>query len=83
MSRPATIVAIFGPTGIGKTAVAIELAERLRADGEDPAAISACAARANSPALELAVSGSVPTSRCSSRARSAGPGAPVSTSRPA
>ena len=41
MPRPATIVAIFGPTGIGKTAMAIELAERLRADGEDPAAISA------------------------------------------
>jgi tRNA dimethylallyltransferase len=39
--RPSTIVAIFGPTGIGKTAVAIALAERLRADGEDPAAISA------------------------------------------
>ena len=38
---PPTIVAIFGPTGIGKTAVAIALAERLRAEGEDPAAISA------------------------------------------
>jgi tRNA dimethylallyltransferase len=36
-----TLVAIFGPTGIGKTAVAIALAERLRADGEDPAAVSA------------------------------------------
>jgi tRNA dimethylallyltransferase len=36
-----TLVAIFGPTGIGKTAVAIALAERLRATGEDPVAVSA------------------------------------------
>ncbi len=35
------VIAIFGPTGIGKTAVAIELAELLRARGEDPVAISA------------------------------------------
>ena len=35
------VVAIFGPTGIGKTAVAVALAERLRARGEDPVAISA------------------------------------------
>jgi tRNA dimethylallyltransferase len=41
MTQPPTIVAIFGPTGIGKTAVAIALAERLRAGGEDPVAISA------------------------------------------
>ena len=34
------LVAIFGPTGVGKTAVAIELAERLRQRGEDPVAIS-------------------------------------------
>jgi tRNA dimethylallyltransferase len=34
-------IAIFGPTGIGKTAVAIELAERLRACDRDPVAISA------------------------------------------
>ncbi len=36
-----TIVALFGPTGVGKTAVAIALAERLRANGEDPVAVSA------------------------------------------
>lgn len=34
------VVAIFGPTGIGKTAVAIELAILLRANGEDPVAVS-------------------------------------------
>jgi tRNA dimethylallyltransferase len=36
-----TIVALFGPTGVGKTAVAIALADLLRADGEDPVAVSA------------------------------------------
>jgi len=35
------IVALFGPTGVGKTAVAIELAALLRARGEDPVAVSA------------------------------------------
>lgn len=35
------VIAIFGPTGIGKTSVALALARRLRADGEDPIAISA------------------------------------------
>jgi tRNA dimethylallyltransferase len=35
------VIALFGPTGIGKTAVAIALAERLRAQREDPVAISA------------------------------------------
>jgi tRNA dimethylallyltransferase len=39
--RVPTVVAVFGPTGVGKTAVAIALAERLRADGEDPVAVSA------------------------------------------
>jgi tRNA dimethylallyltransferase len=34
-------VAIFGPTGVGKTAVAIALADALRARGEDPVAVSA------------------------------------------
>ena len=41
MTPQARVIAIFGPTGIGKTAVAIELAELLRARGEDPLAISA------------------------------------------
>ena len=35
------VIAIFGPTGVGKTEVAIALAERLRGDGEDPVAVSA------------------------------------------
>jgi tRNA dimethylallyltransferase len=34
------VIAIFGPTGVGKTGVAIELAELLRKRGEDPLAIS-------------------------------------------
>jgi tRNA dimethylallyltransferase len=34
------VVALFGPTGVGKTAVALELADRLRERGEDPVAIS-------------------------------------------
>jgi tRNA dimethylallyltransferase len=34
------VLAIFGPTGIGKTAVAIAVAERLRSGGEDPVAVS-------------------------------------------
>jgi tRNA dimethylallyltransferase len=34
------VLAIFGPTGVGKTGVAIELAELLRQRGEDPVAIS-------------------------------------------
>ena len=39
--RVLSVVAVFGPTGVGKTAVALALAERLRADGEDPVAVSA------------------------------------------
>jgi tRNA dimethylallyltransferase len=34
------VLAIFGPTGVGKTGVAIALAEELRKRGEDPVAIS-------------------------------------------
>jgi tRNA dimethylallyltransferase len=36
----ADVVAIFGPTGVGKTGVAIELAELLRKRDEDPIAVS-------------------------------------------
>jgi len=35
-----TVLAIFGPTGVGKTGVAIALAERLREAGEDPVAVN-------------------------------------------
>jgi tRNA dimethylallyltransferase len=35
------IVALFGPTGVGKTAVAVAIAELLRERGEDPVAVSA------------------------------------------
>jgi tRNA dimethylallyltransferase len=35
------VFALFGPTGVGKTALAVALAARLRAAGEDPVAVSA------------------------------------------
>jgi len=35
------VIALFGPTGVGKTDVAIALAERLREVGESPVAVSA------------------------------------------
>jgi tRNA dimethylallyltransferase len=35
------LIALFGPTGVGKTEVAVALAEQLRADGENPVAVSA------------------------------------------
>jgi tRNA dimethylallyltransferase len=37
----AEVIALFGPTGVGKTDVAIALAERLREIGESPVAVSA------------------------------------------
>ena len=35
------VIALFGPTGVGKTAVAVALAQLLRAQGRDPVAVSA------------------------------------------
>jgi tRNA dimethylallyltransferase len=35
------VIALFGPTGVGKTAVAVALAAKLRAAGEQPVAVSA------------------------------------------
>src|SRR4051794_14895473 len=40
-TRAVDVIALFGPTGVGKTAVAVALAERLRERGEEPVAISA------------------------------------------
>jgi len=39
-ATPLNVIAIFGPTGVGKTGVAVALAELLRERGEDPVAIS-------------------------------------------
>jgi tRNA dimethylallyltransferase len=39
--RPPAVLALFGPTAVGKTAIAIAIAELLRARGEDPVAVSA------------------------------------------
>jgi len=38
---PTAVIALFGPTGVGKTEIALALARRLRARGEDPVAVSA------------------------------------------
>lgn len=38
---PSSVIALFGPTGVGKTELALVLAERLRARGERPVAVSA------------------------------------------
>jgi len=40
-ARSGVVFAIFGPTGVGKTAVAIGLADRLRGRGGEPIAVSA------------------------------------------
>jgi tRNA dimethylallyltransferase len=59
---PLTVVALFGPTGVGKTAVAIALAERLRKEGEDPVAVSADALQVYA-GLELLTGAATPAER--------------------
>src|SRR6202035_365469 len=41
MHSPTHVIALFGPTGIGKTAVAVSCAQALRAREEQPIAVSA------------------------------------------
>lgn len=41
MSSPTHVIALFGPTGVGKTAMAVAVARLLRERGEQPVAISA------------------------------------------
>jgi tRNA dimethylallyltransferase len=62
VAAPEAVIAIFGPTGVGKTSVAIELAELLRADGEDPVAISADALQVYR-GLELLTGAATPAER--------------------
>jgi tRNA dimethylallyltransferase len=40
-SERTAVIALFGPTGVGKTAIAVALAQRLRERGETPVAVSA------------------------------------------
>ena len=62
MSETPHVVAIFGPTGVGKTAVALALADALRARGEDPVAISADALQVYS-GLEVLTGAATPEER--------------------
>ncbi len=56
------VLALFGPTGVGKTAVAGALAAQLRAAGEDPVAVSADALQVY-VGLELLTGVASPTER--------------------
>jgi tRNA dimethylallyltransferase len=56
------VIALFGPTGVGKTAVALALARRLRARGEDPAAVSADALQVYT-GLEILTGAATPSDR--------------------
>jgi tRNA dimethylallyltransferase len=59
---PDRVIAIFGPTGVGKTAVAIALADVLRARGEDPVAVSADAMQVYA-GLEILTGAATPEER--------------------
>ncbi len=54
------IIALFGPTGVGKTAVALALGELLRERGEDPVAVSADALQVYA-GLEVLTGAATPT----------------------
>jgi tRNA dimethylallyltransferase len=59
---PPDVIALFGPTGVGKTAVAIALADRLRGRGEQPVAVSADALQVYS-GLEILTGVAAPAER--------------------
>ncbi|MGA9859373.1 MAG: tRNA (adenosine(37)-N6)-dimethylallyltransferase MiaA [Solirubrobacteraceae bacterium] len=61
MPRP-EVIALFGPTGVGKTDVAVALARRLRAQGEAPVAVSADALQVYA-GLETLTGAAGPTQR--------------------
>jgi tRNA dimethylallyltransferase len=56
------LIALFGPTGVGKTEVAVALAEQLRAEGEDPVAVSADALQVYQ-GLEILTGAATPAER--------------------
>jgi tRNA dimethylallyltransferase len=59
---PPKVIALFGPTGVGKTAVAIALADQLRSRGEHPVAVSADALQVYA-GLELLTGAAGPAER--------------------
>jgi tRNA dimethylallyltransferase len=59
---PPALIALFGPTGVGKTGVALALAKRLRAAGEDPVAVSADALQVYT-GLEILTGAATPRQR--------------------
>lgn len=60
--RHAEVIALFGPTGVGKTAVAIALAQQLRERGEQPVAVSADALQVYQ-GLEILTGAATPAQR--------------------
>src|SRR5258708_4078038 len=59
---PPDVIALFGPTGVGKTAVAIALADELRSRGDMPVAVSADALQVYS-GLEILTGAAAPAER--------------------
>jgi tRNA dimethylallyltransferase len=59
---PPEVIALFGPTGVGKTAIAIALADELRSSGEEPVAVSADALQVYT-GLEVLTGAATPAER--------------------